>query len=216
MTLNKAKEKKKMKTRSNMPLFVVETTDITNLTDGQIELLRCGDYLVKKTGNQEHAYKVTYKEEGQGICLSYFAAGYTETVSYDFTDGHWVYNSTDVVEIPTSTGTKLYKHYVSCQHSGTPSDNFVLIIISTSATPISYTVQYGTVKFLKDAKGIISFEFMKKTKDSKDYILTNFVASGDNAQPQGVELTSGAITNYEKQLMSIFSTDSVSDTVTEL
>lgn len=85
-----------MKTRSNMPLYVVECTDITKLTDDQINLLRCGDYLVKKTGKQRHAYKVTYKEDGQGICLSYFNAGYSETVSYDFTAGHWVYNSTDV------------------------------------------------------------------------------------------------------------------------
>ena len=90
-----------MKTRSNMPLFVVETDNITALSNSQIDLLRCGDYLVKKTGNQRHAYKVTYKEDKHGICLSYFAAGYTETVSYDYTDGNWVYNSTDIVYVPT-------------------------------------------------------------------------------------------------------------------
>ena len=88
-----------MKTRSNMHLFVVECTDITKLTDDQINALHCGDYLVKKTGKQRHAYKVTYKEDKQGICLSYFACGYTETVSYDYTAGHWVYNSTDVSSI---------------------------------------------------------------------------------------------------------------------
>lgn len=86
-----------MKTRSNMPLFVVETTNIKALSNSQIDLLRCGDYLVKKTGNMQHAYKVTYKEDKHGICLTYFDAGYTETVSYDYTNGNWVYNSTDVV-----------------------------------------------------------------------------------------------------------------------
>ena len=85
-----------MKTRSNMPLFVVETTNITALSNSQIDLLRCGDYLVKKTGNMQHAYKVTYKEDKHGICLSYFACGYSETVSYDYVDGNWVYNSTDI------------------------------------------------------------------------------------------------------------------------
>ena len=39
---------------------------------------------------------VSYKEHHVGICLTYSAAGYLETVSYDYTDGHWVYNSTDV------------------------------------------------------------------------------------------------------------------------
>ena len=46
-----------------------------------------------------HTYIVTYKEEYKGICLSYFAAGYLETVSYDYTDGVWVYNSTDVTPV---------------------------------------------------------------------------------------------------------------------
>ena len=32
---------------------------------------------------------------GEGICLTYVAAGLVETVSYDFTDDGWVYNSTD-------------------------------------------------------------------------------------------------------------------------
>ena len=88
-----------MKTRSNMPLFVVETTDIKALSNSQIDLLRCGDYLVKITGNQRHAYKVTYKEDGVGMCLTYFDATYMETVSYDCIDGVWTYNSMDVTEV---------------------------------------------------------------------------------------------------------------------
>ena len=37
-----------MKTRSNMPLFVVECDNVKTLSNAQIDLLRCGDYLVKK------------------------------------------------------------------------------------------------------------------------------------------------------------------------
>ena len=73
--------------------------DITKLTDDQIEVLECGDSVVKLTNandrHYKHTYTVSYKEEKVGICMTYTASGLVETVSYDFTDGHWVYNSTD-------------------------------------------------------------------------------------------------------------------------
>lgn len=75
---------------------VTGVTDITALTNDVLNQLKPGDMVIKKTGNMEHTYIVTYKEEKHGICISYFAAGYSETVSYDYTDGNWVYNSTDV------------------------------------------------------------------------------------------------------------------------
>lgn len=74
----------------------IEVSNINSMTDSELDGLKCGDIVAKKTGNQFHNYIVTYKEEEHGICLSYYAAGYIETVSYDYTDGHWVYNSTDV------------------------------------------------------------------------------------------------------------------------
>ena len=77
-----------------------ETADIKNLSKSTINKLKCGDIVVKKTGNQKHAYIVTYKEEKQGICLTYIDADCIETVSYDYTNGNWVYNSTDVTSIP--------------------------------------------------------------------------------------------------------------------
>lgn len=76
----------------------IEVQDITKMTDYEIGKLECGDMVAKKTNNMHHCYVVSYKEEGVGICLSYSACGYLETVSYDFNaeTGHWVYNSTDV------------------------------------------------------------------------------------------------------------------------
>ena len=74
----------------------ISASNITTLSDEDLNNLKCGDMVQKKTGNQFHNYIVTYKEENHGICLSYYACGYTETVSYDFTEGHWVYNSTDI------------------------------------------------------------------------------------------------------------------------
>ena len=75
----------------------IEVTDITKLTAEQLDALQVGDKVVKVTGTDKHLYLVTYKATtGGGICLSYNAAGYGETVSYDRTESGWAYNSTDV------------------------------------------------------------------------------------------------------------------------
>lgn len=74
----------------------IEVKDITKMSDNQINKLECGDVVQKKTNNMHHCYIVSYKENNVGICLTYSACGYLETVSYDYTGGHWVYNSTDV------------------------------------------------------------------------------------------------------------------------
>ena len=76
----------------------IEVSDITALTNEQLDALNVGDKVIKVTGVQKHLYFVTYKGEGagQGICISYNAAGYGETVSYDRTDSGWAYNSTDI------------------------------------------------------------------------------------------------------------------------
>jgi len=72
--------------------------NITTLTNEQLDALNCGDLVIKETGNQKHTYIVTYKGEGagEGICITYTAAGYGETVSYDRTENGWQYNSTDI------------------------------------------------------------------------------------------------------------------------
>ena len=74
----------------------VEINDITHLTDETIDKLGVGDVIVKLTGAQKHGYMVTYKKDKHGICLTYVDASCAETVSYDYSGGHWVYNSKDV------------------------------------------------------------------------------------------------------------------------
>ena len=78
-----------------------EAKNIQNLGDELCNNLKCGDVVAKITGNQKHCYQVSYKGvgEGEGMCLTYCAAGLIETVSYDFIDGHWVYNSTDICDL---------------------------------------------------------------------------------------------------------------------
>ena len=79
-------------------LVGIEVEDITAMTAEQLDALECGDKVIKVTGKQRHLYLVSYKGEGagEGICLSYNAAGYGETVSYDRTESGWAYNSTDI------------------------------------------------------------------------------------------------------------------------
>lgn len=77
----------------------IEVSNITALTDAQIDGLKVGDVVQKITGSMKHCYTVTYKQEHHGICLSYFDCGYLETISYDYTEGHWVFNSKDVCEV---------------------------------------------------------------------------------------------------------------------
>lgn len=82
---------------------VPEVTDITAIPADVLDKLECGDKIVKITGKQKHLYTVSYKGEGvgEGICMTYTAAGLIETVSYDFTASGWVYNSTDKCTIAT-------------------------------------------------------------------------------------------------------------------
>ena len=114
----------------------LDVSNIVSLTDDELNNLKCGDIVVKKTGNQKHNYIVTYKEEKHGICLSYYAAGYLETVSYDYTNGHWVYNSTDIfnmAEIPEGTIDKV----LGLNSSG----NFVKGVLYNFLGDIPVTIQ---------------------------------------------------------------------------
>ena len=99
----------KLKTRTNQPVYykLPVSSNIQSLSDDLLNSLRVGDVVQKKTGNQKHCYIVTYKEEKHGICLSYFdGSGYMETVSYDYVEGHWVYNSKDVTQVPSDAHIK--------------------------------------------------------------------------------------------------------------
>ena len=85
-----------MKTRSNMPLYVVVTDNIKALSNSQIDLLRCGDYLVKKTGNERHAYKVAYKDDVKGeLALVYCDKHNVEEVYYEKEEGVWTWKVTE-------------------------------------------------------------------------------------------------------------------------
>ena len=74
---------------------LIEVKNIKQLSDEECNGLKVGDIVAKKTGEQYHCYIVTFKQDKGGLCLSYFDASCIETQSYDYTEGHWVYNSED-------------------------------------------------------------------------------------------------------------------------
>lgn len=78
---------------------ILEVNNITTLTTAQINALKAGDVVLKNEDGNKHTYVVSYKEDGVGICLTYVDASVAETVSYDFTNDEWVYNSTDVTPL---------------------------------------------------------------------------------------------------------------------
>lgn len=83
----------------NADIKILEVSNITGLTTEQCESLNVGDVVVKLTSNQKHTYTVSYKEAGVGMCLTYVDASTSETVSYDYTGGQWVYNSIDITPL---------------------------------------------------------------------------------------------------------------------
>ena len=69
--------------------------NITELSDDVCNALKCGDVLLKEDNTGYHAYIVSYKKDNTGMCITYADASVVETVSYDYIESHWVYNSTD-------------------------------------------------------------------------------------------------------------------------
>ena len=133
-----------MKTRSNMPLFVVETDNVKALSNSQIDLLRCGDYLVKKDASGEHAYKVTFKSK-TGMCITYMDASVVETQSYDKVDGEWVYNSEDktpnLLNVAVQSDIKpIYCHPISIINpTNENAARITCLIFNNDATPFTFS-----------------------------------------------------------------------------
>ena len=149
---------------SQMSGDILEVKNVKQLNDEQCNGLKVGDIVAKKTGKQYHCYIVTFKQDKGGLCLSYFDASCIETQSYDYTAGHWVYNSEDktalvnVEAAPTgeiqdvlgldaenklvkgavSGGTKLYLHNIPFYSQTTPYPaTFRLRIINNEPEPIT-------------------------------------------------------------------------------
>lgn len=104
---NALKNIEQLKDFDKKSVVFYEVDNIQALTDDECNKLRCGDVLLKKTENQRHAYRVSYKEDGVGMCLTYVDCENAETIAYDYTGGHWVFNSKDVTALGGHTDAEV-------------------------------------------------------------------------------------------------------------
>lgn len=77
----------------------LEVESVEELTSAQCDALVCGQVVIKNENGNKHAYVVSYKEEGQGLCLTYADCENVETIAYDCVEGEWGFNSKDVTHI---------------------------------------------------------------------------------------------------------------------
>lgn len=199
---------KKYNSLDEEKVSAITVSDIKSISSDELSSLRCGDIVCKEDSSGKHSYVVTYKKDNVGICLSYFdGSGYIETVSYDYTGGTWVYNSTDVFEgskiLPKtetasvgqilgldsdkkpqwqnapSGGTKLYRHTITIvPSSGTPYTMATFDIISTSNSVVSQLS--GVVNLINSGNTMVS-RVSGSLVDSKTFL----VASATAPSPKG-------------------------------
>ena len=140
-------------------------SNITGLTDEQINSLNCGDIVLKKDSSGLHAYIVSYKKSEVGICLTYTDASMVETQSYDYTGGHWVYNSEDKMPLVNVEGAS----------SGTIQD---VLGLNSSGKLVKGSISGGTKLYLhKLDLGDNSWVFLISNNNGKLTQLVNLTMS---------------------------------------
>lgn len=115
-------------------LYIVD--NIKAISGDILTKLKAGDIVLKNTNGQLHAYNVSFKKDGTGICLTYTDASVVETQSYDYTNGAWVYNSEDKTNLVNYTA----------------GDNVSIVDGVISATDTKYTA--GTNITISDSNVI--------------------------------------------------------------
>lgn len=82
----------------------ITVDNIAELTDEQLDTLKAGDVVIKKTGTERHAYTVAYKDDTKHeIALVYCDAWNVEEVYYDKSvGGEWslIETKTTVIDAP--------------------------------------------------------------------------------------------------------------------
>lgn len=157
---------------------VAVVTNIKQISETILSSLKAGDVVLKQDSSGYHAYKVSFKKDGTGICLTYTDASVVETQSYDYTDEHWVYNSEDktpLVDVENASdgtidkalgldaqgklvkgsvsgggGTQLYKHQFRATYSG---GSAIITLITDSEDKFTFTSAGGPARIT--SQGII-------------------------------------------------------------
>ena len=82
------------KSTDSRNISILEVSNITTITTAQLNALNVGDVVIKKVSDKKYTYVVSNKENDVIICLTYVDYTKAETVSYNYTNNAWVYDST--------------------------------------------------------------------------------------------------------------------------
>ena len=95
--------------KSGVSNALVEVDNVEEIPSGILEALDCGDTVVKISGGQKHNYKITYKQDKVGICLTYIDADNVETISYGWNGEtkSWDFNSKNITPISSFQDVEL-------------------------------------------------------------------------------------------------------------
>lgn len=158
---------------------VVEVSNITTISTKVLNSLKAGDIVVKLTGNMKHSYRVSYKEDGQGICLTYTDASISETVSYDYVGTSWVYNSTDVTELGGSSGGMEVIN-VSKGELDQETGIYALVISAFDKAKVLANPQNCVIAFAEEHVGT-AYAYFTGVQEGVFYqYIFNFVSEDDN------------------------------------
>ena len=88
-------------TQTGIANAMVITDDLQHISQEALEGLDCGDTVIKVTGNERHAYKVSYRDEIEGeMCLTYADHENVEEVYFERNEnGVWEYKQKDNTNI---------------------------------------------------------------------------------------------------------------------
>lgn len=82
-------------------IFVVQ--DFAELNDASINLMECGDIVLKQTGNERHSYVLAYLDRTGGECsFVYTDHENVEEVYFEKVNNVWTYIQTDITPISNS------------------------------------------------------------------------------------------------------------------
>lgn len=149
---------------------VINVTNIRAISTDELNSLKCGDTVLKEDETGKHAYIVTYKKDNVGICLSYFdGSGYLETVSYDYTGGNWVYNSTDVFN-GGQKADKITLDSIIYEEDVIKLPDFVLPLMIVVEGSNVYYVDYSNGQLTDEDGHLVSVDVLRAS-NSKHYSL---------------------------------------------
>lgn len=179
------------KMKKNELTIVSTTTNIRTLTTADINKLKAGDIVLKEDETGKHAYVVSYKKDGTGICMTYTDATYVETISYDYNSvtKEWTYNSMDATEIQpkltAGSNITIENNVISSTGSIAELYRHNFMIRSTTGVNIHYITIINNV----------STAFTKTTL--RDYLYSNGYTSRDRAlQCTGRTMNTDMKTDY--------------------